>query len=124
MKLKRAGKDQDIKLEGIKAEMVMKDGSIARLILQDGKGNYVEIAQESYSMSVSIPAPKEKKKIWEISGSFEGIAIKEQHEQEYEALKRFNSLEGRDGIKDLKKEEIEVEVQMYLTPSPPKMKFV
>lgn len=111
MKLRKVEKAAEIRLAGVDVEVVLKDRSLNRVILKDKEGNYVEFAAESYSFTASVPAPKEKKSVWEISGSFEGIQVKEQHEDEHEAIRRFNLLEGRDGVKDLRKEEIEIEVE-------------
>lgn len=113
MKLKAIDKSADIKLKGIDAEIVVSTSGVIRIVLKDSEGHYLEIEKGDYSgLSVRVPAPPDKKKVWRLSGKLVNMPIQEDFESDYEASKRLRDLEAAisDGKRELKVEEIEVEV--------------
>lgn len=114
MKLTEAKKAGDVKLEGITTEIVKKDSNVVRVILRDQKGNFVEIAKDGYSdLDVLVPAPKETKTVYHLTGTVVGLPVSTKHDYEHEAeeAKRKIVSEVPAASETLKVEPIQVEVE-------------
>ena len=111
MKMTNAKKAADVKLDGVKVEMVMKDHNLLRVIFRDTLGNYVEVAKDGYSdLACLVLAPPEKKKVFQLIGKVIDLPITENFDSKYEAETRKEKLEIKDSEAVLSIQEVEVEV--------------
>lgn len=96
MKMVEPKTENEIKLDGIKVEITKKNSSVIRVVLRDTSGNILEIGKDGYSdLSVLIPAPPAKKKVWTVKGEIEGIKVNENFEHKFEADARRTLIANR-----------------------------
>lgn len=112
MKMTEAKKIGDARLDGIAIEITRKDNSVHRVIFKDTKGNIVEICKDGYSgIDVLIPAPPEKKKVWNLKGIVIGFDVDKNFESEYEANRQKEKFLIKDSEAKLEVSEIEVTIE-------------
>ena len=93
MKMIEPKTENEIKLDGVKVEITKNGGNVIRVVLRDTSGNILEIGKNGYSdISVLIPAPPEKKNVWNLKSEIAGILVNENFTYEHEARNRRNEI--------------------------------
>lgn len=93
MKLITAKTASEIKLNGIKVELEMVDGTAKSATLTDADGNIVKFTQENYAgFRAYVAAPPEMKTQWRLEGEVLGVKIDESFDEQYLAMDRRNQL--------------------------------
>ncbi len=110
---------KDIRLEGIAAEMVIQDSAIARVILRDGVGNFVEFHRSAYDgVKAFVAAPPKMQKAHRITAKLAGIAVSEDYSSKYTAESRASSLRNC-GAENVTCETVEVPEEAQLLEDEP-----
>ncbi len=113
MKMTAVKEEKEIRLDGIKAEITKKDHNVIRVVFRDTSGNFVEVGKDGYSdLTILIPAPPEKKKVWNLKGEIAGIKVNENFDDEYDAKRRRSEIISKLSVDEsgFSIEQIEVEV--------------
>jgi len=113
VKFKSVKKTSEIKLDGVKVEFDMVDGSIKAVTLTDASGNVVRCAERGYNFYVEVPAPPETEKKYRLHGSVLGISVEKTFDDEFTAKEEQRRLERsciNESEADLKVEFVEIAV--------------
>jgi hypothetical protein len=89
MKLKTTQKESDLKLEGIKFDIEVRNTTVYSVTFTDATGNLVKVAG-SYGLEVCIKAPPKMVEKWKLSGKFDELVdVEEVFDSEYKAKDRL-----------------------------------
>src|SRR5581483_10350628 len=106
MNMKTAKTPKDITLTGVTIEFDRSDGQLRAVIIRDGNGGMLKIAQSgSYAMEALVPAPRKLVSQYRVRGTIGDIDIDETFQHEYQASARITEL----GLSKTEPEKILVE---------------
>jgi len=107
---------EQIKLSGVTVGLDYCDRSLKNVVIRDKDGNALRVGMESYSMTASVPAAPETKKVWRLHGEYRGLKVNETFEYEHEAQQRHRDLESTSGL-EITNDEIEVKATTSTAPA-------
>lgn len=97
MKWETVKSAKDVVLEGLSFEIDKTDSSLNSVTISDAAGNQFRVRMSSYSMYLEVPAKPKMVEKFAVKGSVLGLDVNEQFDNEYEAGKRKEELDGAYG---------------------------